>query len=519
MKVLQFYTATGMRDAEKVGSWDALLTPNWKFLPFQIQRSHLADTYLTAATIVDCSGTDWDVFGAFRGAEDLVTDWENGPHPTYSFTTFADSGGNILTAIESSSDNSFCYSDAFSLATGEAIVVSYNLTLNSGSLPNIYLGEFTGPSLFSAKQTAAAGGDIIQLTATGNTSGDVRLMLENEAGNDTSFACSFTYVKRTTLKIVEKTSYDFITYNGEPFSEEIQENPAAPKYSILPYGVYYLKLSDGRTDWFSEWFSVENIQPQLITGWSTETYDTFTLSGVNITSAINLAGGAIARTNSFKIRVDEIFVFTYDLTLNSGESPTVRLLIDGKVRSNNVTLSLGLNEAELTSFGFSESALLDMVNTSASNYSLGSVSLRRKSGEYVHLEFTNARDFNNTDESIYYVGGWTQQAYLRAYENVPSHEIIEEGGNKNGVFVPEKMVSKYTRSVVSYESRSMYNAIRLLPLHGTIKILTEDGVEYTPAAGNVEVPRIDWNTFDTGTLRILWNETGQQWTNSMDNIT
>jgi len=71
---------------------------------------------------------------------------------------------------------------------------------------------------------------------------------------------------------------------------------------------------------------------------------------------------------------------------------------------------------------------------------------------------------------------------------------------------------------VSYVSRATYNAMRLLPLHSSIKILTETGVEYTPAVGNVNVG-IDWNTFDTGSLRISWNEAGHAWTNSMDNIT
>ena len=51
----------------------------------------------------------------------------------------------------------------------------------------------------------------------------------------------------------------------------------------------------------------------------------------------------------------------------------------------------------------------------------------------------------------------------------------------------------------------------------TIKILDEVGIEHIPKVGNVDV-NIDWNTFDTGSLRIAWNETGDVWTNSMDDI-
>ena len=63
----------------------------------------------------------------------------------------------------------------------------------------------------------------------------------------------------------------------------------------------------------------------------------------------------------------------------------------------------------------------------------------------------------------------------------------------------------------------MYNALSLLKHHDTIKILDEVGNEYTPSVGNVDVT-IDWNTFDTGSLRIVFNEGGDVWTNSLDNI-
>ena len=85
------------------------------------------------------------------------------------------------------------------------------------------------------------------------------------------------------------------------------------------------------------------------------------------------------------------------------------------------------------------------------------------------------------------------------------------------MFIAEKIVRKYTRSLVAYVSRSLHSALTLLKLHSTIKILDEKGVEYTPDVGNVDVT-MDWNTFDTGSLRIAWNEDGDVWTNSMDDI-
>jgi hypothetical protein len=514
MKVLPFYTSTGMRDAEKVGSQDALLCPRHKLLPFQIQREHSADTFIDEIKLVDCSGNETDILDYIYPSADLVNDWENGPSPTYNFNVFNDSSGDITEARTTDTSNDFCYSNTFSLATGDTIFVDVDITLGpSAAAPNIFLGNFIGPNIYSAKQVVADGANTLFFTATGNyTGGVVRLMVENEAGNDTYFVADFNATKRIGYSLDEFTTYDFITYNGEPLS------------TLLPYGVYYLKITDDNTTWYSEWFSVQDIQPQLISGWPAETYATFNTSGTDITSAI-AAGSSTAYTGSFSAHFNEVFIVTYDFTLNSGDAPQM-FLTDASLLgtySNAVTLEPGLNEVELihntANAGVTSGLLaLRLLNSTASNFSLLNVSVRRKAGDYVHLEFTNSRDFNNGDKSIYYVGGFTQQAYLRAYENTPSHETIEVGGEKNGEFKAEKIVSKYVRSIVSYESRSMYNALRMLPLHSSVKILTEDGVEYTPAVGNITVPPIDWGTFDTGTLRIEWNEVGQQWTNSMDNI-
>jgi len=501
MKILPFYTATAMRDAERVNNYDALLCPPYKALPFQIQREHEADTYLTSISIFDCDDNETDVFNHFLGEKFLITSWTNGAGP-FDFETFDDSGTTILTAIESGAATAFCYSDEFTLATGESIAVVYDLTLRTGTLPRIALGNSTA-ALYSRIQSTVAGGDTVLLTATGNDSGSLRLLMSTTV--DTSFASTFSEVHMATVIRDEFTTYDFITYNGNPLS------------TVLSYGVYYLKISDGNADWFSEWFAIENIQEQILTGYTEESYDTFTTTGPEINACIKIAAAsASCYTNEFTVRAGEIFTFTYDLYLYSGSRPFASLYVGLGVDSNVNILQNGPNEAEfvVTSSG---SARLRIATTLASNFQLLTMSLRRKSGEYVHLEYTNARDFNNTDESIYYAGGWTQQVYLRTYLNLPSHESIEIGSDKNGEFEAEKLVRKYTRSTVSYESRAMYNALTLLKNHSTIKILDEVGVEYTPKAGNVDV-NMDWNTFDTGTLRILWNEIGNVWTNNMDNI-
>ena len=90
MKVLPFYTSTGQRDAEKVGSQDALLCPRHKLLPFQIQREHSNSSYITSVKLVDCAGDEKEMLEAFYGSETgFITNWTNGIAPN-NYSPYAD---------------------------------------------------------------------------------------------------------------------------------------------------------------------------------------------------------------------------------------------------------------------------------------------------------------------------------------------------------------------------------------------------------------------------------------------
>jgi len=446
MKVLPFYTSTGMRDAERVTSQDALLCPTYKFLPFQIQRTHSTDdTFLSTVKIVDCDGAETDVFDYFLGSQDLLTGWSNFVAP-FDYETFDTSGSTILTAIETGVSG-VAYSNEFALATGDSVVVTYARTLNSGAAPQMYLGG-SGGGVYSPKITTAAA-DTVLFTATGNSSGNVSLIMQSSGA--ASYSATFSRVKRSNLVLNKFTSYDFFTYNGEPLS------------TTLPYGVYYLRVVDAESTWYSEWINIQNIQPNLLTGWVSNTYSSFVVStginaGVDILSATG-AIGSIARSNPFTTHRDETFILTYDFASAGGGNINAFLSDEtlGGTYSNVITIQDGIHEAEIVqntaNLGASTNqSWIRIVEASPGSveWSLKSLSLRRKWGDYVHLEYTNTKDFNNGANSIYYAGGFTQQAYLRAYENLPSHESIDVGSDKNGEFVAEKIVRKYNRSVVSY---------------------------------------------------------------------
>ena len=395
MKVLQFYTSTGARDAERVNSWNALLCPDWRVLPWQIQRPHLNSTGLTSALLVDCNGA----------------------------TT------NILSDL--------------------------------------------------------------------------------------------------TMDVNQRTTYDFITYKGLAFD------------TYIDYGVYYIQATDAKTTWYSDWLDVRPIQPSLLSSWTPTGYDTFVVStggsrvGVDVVSATNAAGAASALSNSFSVKRGELLYLTTDYAETSGAPEVIMTVVDsgGTEISASKTLTSGSVESNNFIIQKTDSAAkLKIINDNdTGNFTLGRLSLRRWQGDgsYCYMRFANTKDIQGRTsllyeltperESILYASGWDQQIYFDTRLNNPTHEIIEMGGEKNGEFEAEKIVDKYIYNIIAYESRSVVNAMRLLPLHDTIQIIDEVGNRYRPDEGNVRVAW-EWGTYDTATIRIDFNEPGTVWTNSADNI-
>lgn len=102
---------------------------------------------------------------------------------------------------------------------------------------------------------------------------------------------------------------------------------------------------------------------------TSQSYDTFTISGISVSSAINSAGAANALSNTMSITSGSSYkVITY-LTLNSGELPSVRLYGGGSARSNQAAMVSGPNVVTLVATG-TGSYSLELTNTAAANFSL-----------------------------------------------------------------------------------------------------------------------------------------------------
>ena len=99
-------------------------------------------------------------------------------------------------------------------------------------------------------------------------------------------------------------------------------------------------------------------------------YDTMSLSGTTILSAINVAGNAIVRSNKFSVADGDIIPVSFYLTKTSGQFPTISIHEAGVgAVSNEVVLVAGINSVILTVSGYTGvNAVFAIYNTAASEF-------------------------------------------------------------------------------------------------------------------------------------------------------
>lgn len=284
---------------------------------------------------------------------------------------------------------------------------------------------------------------------------------------------------------------------------------------LLPYGAYYLKITTANSYiYYSEWFVVTDIYPKLVTSLTNSGYNTFTVAGTTISSAIETGADGLATSNSFTTRPQENITIIFFLTLNSGAAPTITLTDSGDTDTS--ATAAGLNVLTLTAVTGGASTI-SFSNGAASNFSTSEVYvIRAYSEDYVRIDFNDTHDLGD----IVYQDGFTQSWWFNTRLNTPQHEPVLIGEEKNGIFITEKIVTKFKYRIVVYVGPVQYRALIRLPQHDTITITDEVGFTYSPKVGNVQVNPINWNYFDYGTLEIVFNDNSEFiWTSEANNLT
>jgi hypothetical protein len=311
-------------------------------------------------------------------------------------------------------------------------------------------------------------------------------------GTETDISGYFTSMPSGVLSA---TMGRYIVYNGDPLK------------TLLPGGSYYIKISKSDAEYYSDWIRIMDIYSNLLTDpkGTFSNYNTFTTSGIAITSAIATGGFAkYAESNVFSVVNGEVLKVYIFLTLNSGELPVLEIVeVGGATLCGAVSLTAGINVVSFTIPKTTANACLLFGNNTNANWNTGNIYvIHNYSSKFIRLDFTNSKNLGD----LKYENGFIQSVWLEAILNNPTHEMVDVGEEKDGIFIAEKIVSKYIYSVICYVPKGLYNCLLRLSQHDTITITDEVGNMYTPSVGNITVDPAEWLHFDFARLVIKFND-------------
>ena len=514
--MLRFYNSTTKRDFNRFDSEEILQMPRQKFVPWFIKRTAATDDYVKTINLVNQAGSLTDISAYFETTNELLTGWTNGAGAE-AYDTFTPSTKHLSSVIQSGdSENHIGYSNTldFTLVVGDVFYMTANLTLNSGVAPEVFIGDATTKAAISNSFTLAAGINYISFKIT--TLGSGQLIISSDAGDDTSYGVIFGTLKGSVRPHPIVKTDDYLPYFGGSLS------------TLLPLGVYSLKVSDELSDYYSDWFCVSDIQPTLISSLTNSGFNTLTYTAAThaIVAVESDSAASTAKSNTFAVVPGEEIYFSGCLKVTSGVTPTIGLYdnADDSVISAAQALDDGDNLLTFTS-DRTATAYMKLAVTNNASFTISLAQVYRAYGDYVRIVWENTKDVRDTASKadLLFSSGLTQEIFLDTYLNTPIHESNEIGQEKDGTFIAEKMTATPRQRIVAYVPRSTYEGLIPMPLCDTITVWDEVGNKYLvggaadQATGNLEV-NFDFTNFEIGTLEILFSESSYYWTENIDNV-
>jgi hypothetical protein len=509
--ILPIYDSLAKQDRTRTKTQMPVLTPTTKLPSFQWNVESDNPGGINDIQLIGDSGT---VNSGLQPVAPVNVD----------YAAFTVSGNSLTSVIQSGAGNKYGRLTGSHIYAGvNVMVLKCTLTLNSGQLPSATFRNAAG---------FAAGYETIQLKAGANT-----VYLHPIAGA-TAYCC----VLNTAASNFALTN---ITFEYSALNYFLVGQDSINQYGFTP-----------DTAWDA---------------WDTANEDSATrkLDLIKSTAANNCAYKFFSTAS---VQINSEFYIIADLTLNSGTAPKMAILDIASghaVLSNVVTLVNGLNIISLKATATNANARVELYNvaTEVSNFSIvlhavyksvvprlytpltndyfiyngGTLGKTLPLGSYC-LKFMTANgmtyysdwfsvvdttgmikiDFHDTHDlgDILYQEGFTQECFLEASLNTPTHEIVEVGEEKNGIFIAEKIITKYKYRIVAYIGRELYKALVKLPQHDSIVITDEIGNIYTIQTGNVAVLPANWIYYDVCRAEILFNDSTEFiWTSENNNLT
>lgn len=391
-----------------------------------------------------------------------------------NYETFVTSGLNITSAIHTTGGAAWAFTTQKSTyKTGETIEIKGTLVRNAGdSGANIQIKIYTDATGLVQTTNLNVGTNSVTYTFTDDSNVQV---MSYVTGN-----CNFSFISVSinidwinqyfpTLPASHALASDvYFQYKGDTLNY------------LLPIGEYYLKITMNTGHvYYSEWFKVDCIYENLLTDPDVNgsDYDTMTISGTSIISAINAAGNADSFSNVIPINIGKTLTIITYLTKISGQLPSINLAkSDTNDASSIVALAEGLNVVTLTATATDPAGFLRIRNTGAASFNTSEILvIKSYSEKYLIIDFHNDCDLGD----ILYHDGFTQTLWFES-EPMETSFPQEEEGVKNG---EGRFVKTFTRQTKKYIARTKEMPAFMVEVFNRMKL--HDTVELTDLVGDV----------------------------------
>ncbi|MFA5727287.1 MAG: hypothetical protein WC886_06575, partial [Saccharofermentanaceae bacterium] len=476
--ILPIYDSLEKQDKNRTGTQMPVLTPRFRLPAFQWKDDTDGAATVSTVELIGINGESASIPIGLNG-------WAG-----VGGTTIIANGLEVVSAYKASGTSYIKTIPIVSVKLGDVILIKLTLTNRTAIVK--YASVYEDGSQ-TATYTLTEGRNIISHTITKLTpSGYCELVVQIESllFGISDYSLSDVSIGYPNLN----SSLQALPASHALTSDVYFQYKGTTLNYPLPLGSYYLKITmNSGHVYYSDWFVVTNIYENLVTSFTNIDYDVFTAQGSTIIEVIETGASGNAKSNGFIVKKGDALSLKIFIALASGTAPSAVLKNGSGTNISNVaSLSAGLNEITLTATS-ADTAYLFFINAETTDYYTSEMLLIRSySPDFAKIVFNDTHDLGD----ILYHDGFIETCFLEAKLNIPTHEVVEVGEEKNGIFVAEKIVTKYKYKIIANIGRQLYTALMRLPQHDTISITDEVGNVYTPKVGNIWVSQPNWIFYD-----------------------
>lgn len=260
----------------------------------------------------------------------------------------------------------------------------------------------------------------------------------------------------------------------------------------LPEGEWYLKITMNTNHvYFSDWFMVQCVYCNFVDTFVNTDFNTFTVSGTTISSAIEAGGTASADSNTYEsVYLGQQITVMYYLTYNSGVYPSFSVVSAslGVISNVSTATASGLQEITLTTTRACDDAFIRISVSAPANFSTSEILVYTQYAcGYVTLSFSNCCNLGD----LLYEYDFLQTLWLKSDNIEPAFPYTEKGQeNGDGKFIPtfrrqEKTYTIRTGLIPQY----LIDVLNRLKMHDVMTYIDQTGEAYNVESVDVEQ---DW---------------------------